>query len=494
MKSVTGTIVVVLLAVMSLSGKPAAENSQERKPVRQADKLRFVVDYTRFRYSDSLMYVEFSASVERSMLKYSADGAKFRGEFIATAELVEQDSVVGRKSWKNVNLVDSLSEIMVGQRLYCMNNFVLPHKPYKIRLKIEDPQNPATAGVVEWPVKFREFSSDSLLVSDIQVASGIERDTVQSVFVKNGFRVSPNPTSLYGIGLPILYTYFEIYNLAPATSENGTKYRVEYKVLNTDGKFVKTFGAKEHKKPGTSAVEVNGANVVTLVSGTYLLEVEVTDLETNAVTKGNHKFFVFREGDYAEDGEKFQKKEEIQGVGSAGIDADRYDNMSEKEINLEWEYVRYIAAKEERDTFKKLNLEGKKKYIKEFWARRDQTPGTPDNEFKRDYIGRVQFANQSFRGTFREGWRTDRGRIILIYGRADEIERFPFSNQNRSYEIWHFYQVQGGVDFIFVDKREMSDYELVHSTARGELYDPDWTRWIDPNSNSNNQNSGSTYQ
>ena len=94
----------------------------------------------------------------------------------------------------------------------------------------------------------------------------------------------------------------------------------------------------------------------------------------------------------------------------------------------------------------------------------------------------MQHANQQYKGNFREGWRTDRGRVLLIYGRPDEIERFPFSNQNRSYEVWHFYQVQGGVDFIFVDKREMGDYELVHSTARGELYDPEWTRWIDPNS------------
>ena len=488
MYSIVKNMAVVILALACLLYEPAAGQSQT-DPGKSTERLRFVVDYTRFRYTDSLMFVEFSASLERSMLKYVADGAKFRGEFLVTAELLAQDSVINRKIWKNVNQVDSLAELVEGQRLFCLNNFVLPAKPFKIRLTIQDSKNPATASALEWPVKPVLFGPDSLMLSDIQISSNIERDTVQSAFSKNGFRVTPNPTGLYGIGVPILYTYLEIYNLAPATTETGAKYRVEYKVLNSDGKLVKSLAVKERKKPGTSAVEVNAANVVTLLSGAYLVEVEVTDLETGKVSRGNHKFFVYRQEDYAVGGEKFQKTEEVQGVGSAGVDADRYNTMTEKEINLEFEYVRYISTKEERDTFKKLNLDGKRIYIKEFWSRRDQSPGTPENEYKRSYLTRVEYANQHYRGTFRDGWRTDRGRVLLIYGQPDEPERFPFSNQNRSYEIWHYYQVQGGVDFIFVDKREMGDYELVHSTARGELYDTEWTRWIDPNQDSSTSSS-----
>ncbi|HPI71953.1 MAG TPA: GWxTD domain-containing protein [bacterium] len=470
--------VVVLLSMLLVVGFTVFGQNAKTPP----QNLHFVADYSQFRYSDSLMYVEFSASVDREMLVYIADGGRFKGEFLVTAELLQQDSVVSRKMWRNVNQVDSLAEIVPGQKLYCMNSFVVSPQPSRIRLTIQDPQYPQGAGVVEWPFQPRLFSGDSLQLSDIQMAGSIERDTTTSVYTKNGFRISPNPTALYGIGLPIMYSYLEIYNLAPASSEAGGNYRVEYKVYSTDGVLVKSYGVKERRKPGTSAVEVNGANVVTLVSGAYLLRVEVTDLETNAIAKAEHKFFVYREGDYAEGGERFKKREEILGAGSAGLDAGRYDTMSEKELNTEFEYARYIASKEERDTYKRLNLEGKRKYIKEFWAKRDQTPNTPENEYKRDYLERVQHANQSLRGTFRDGWRTDRGRVILIYGRADEIERFPFNNQNRSYEIWHYYQVQGGVVFIFVDKREMGDYELVHSTARGELYDEEWPRWINPNS------------
>lgn len=487
---VLGALVLTMLSATAW----AQDDSAAADKAKAVPKLKFSVDYSRFRYSDSLTFVEFSTSIDRSLLRYIADVNKFKAEFIVTAEVVLKDSVIGRKAWKNVNTVDSLTQLAEGQRLYAINNFVLPQKETRIRLKLEDVNDRTTASNVEWPVRVKSFAPDSIRLSDIQIASSIERDTVQSVFNKNGFRVSPNPTALYGIGLPILYTYMEIYHLAPASKENGDTYRVEYKVMNSDGALVKSYGVKERKKPGKSAVEVNGANVVTLVSGAYFLVIEVTDMETGQTAKALHKFFVYREADYAEGGEKFQKREEMQGEGSAGMDANRYDLMSEKEIGVEFEYARYIAQKEERDTFKRLNLEGKRKYIKEFWSRRDQTPGTPENEYKRDYLTRVQHANQHYKGNFREGWRTDRGRVMLIYGRPDEIERFPFSNQNRSYEVWHFYQVQGGVDFVFVDKREMGDYELVHSTARGELYDPDWTRWIDPNSSGSDTSNSSTYE
>ena len=85
-----------------------------------------------------------------------------------------------------------------------------------------------------------------------------------------------------------------------------------------------------------------------------------------------------------------------------------------------------------------------------------------------------------YRGTFVDGWKTDRGRILLVYSKPDEIERFPSSSDSREYHIWHYYSLQGGIYFIFADKRNMGDLELVHSNARGELYDPDWRRWITP--------------
>ncbi|MCK5738586.1 GWxTD domain-containing protein, partial [bacterium] len=80
----------------------------------------------------------------------------------------------------------------------------------------------------------------------------------------------------------------------------------------------------------------------------------------------------------------------------------------------------------------------------------------------------------------KKGWKTDRGRVVLIYGLPDEIEHFTFNSTSKPYQIWHYFSAEGGIKFIFVDKRLFGNFELVHSTARKEIYDKDWERWISP--------------
>jgi GWxTD domain-containing protein len=466
--------VILLLFVTFL---PAA--AQEAKQAES--QFRFNIDYTRSLYSDTLTYFEFYAVLPRQQLTYVPDEGRFKAEFKVTAEVFLQDSLTASKIWRNVNYADSLGGIDAEQSLFCLNHFVLPEGGYDMALKIEDLNNPVAQASYRFPFQIASFKSAGLQLSDLQISSSIVRDTTASPFLKNGFHVTPNPSGLFGLGLPILYLYSEIYHLAPATSDSGGKYRVAYKIYNADGEAVKEVAARVRNKPGDSAVEVTGINVVTLVSGAYRVVAEVTDLENDIMVNTARKFFVYREGDYAEGGAVSEQKQEPSAGGSAGLDADRYGVMTEKQINEEFEWARYISTKEERNTYKKLNLPGKRAFIKEFWGNRDPSPGTPENEYKRDYLGRIQQANRSYRGSFREGWRTDRGRVLLVYGPPDEVERFPFSNDNRAYEIWHYYSLQGGVQFYYVDKRDTGDLELVHSTARGEIYDLDWEHWKNPN-------------
>jgi hypothetical protein len=78
----------------------------------------------------------------------------------------------------------------------------------------------------------------------------------------------------------------------------------------------------------------------------------------------------------------------------------------------------------------------------------------------------------------RNGWHTDRGRIYILYGEPDEVERFPNSDNVKPYEIWHYHQIESGVMFIFVDRTGSEDYTLVHSTKRGEVQDSNWEQYL----------------
>jgi GWxTD domain-containing protein len=481
----TALFLVAMTVAMSISPlwtqEATPSNSNAEEP--EQTKFTFTADWNRFRAADSLTYLEYTAAIARTVLTYQKqEDGTFMAEILVESHISQGDSVLYAKNWRSRDTIETIDAQSMSLVIPIINYFMVPAGEYFLVLKVTDQFGDNRAQSIKFAITTNAFT-DGLSISDTQLATTIQRDEAEGAFTKNGYKVMPNPSSVYGIGLPILYTYNEIYNLADATSQDGEKYTVSYRVLDNDGNEVKKFPDRVRSKPGHSSVAVNNLNVVTLVSGTYTLQVAVTDHENGHTAMTARKFFVYRQDDFAEGGAAFQKieAEKSEGSGSPGLDASRYDAMTEEELDLEFNQAKYIAEREEVRTWGRLNLEGKREYIKEFWAKRDETPATPVNEFKTDYLGRVQLVNQLFRGTFTEGWKSDRGRIMLVYGKPDEIERFPASSDTKEYHYWHYYAIQGGVQFVFVDKRGMNDLELVHSTARGELYDPDWQRWIDPN-------------
>src|SRR5713226_135971 len=89
------------------------------------------------------------------------------------------------------------------------------------------------------------------------------------------------------------------------------------------------------------------------------------------------------------------------------------------------EEVAYIITDEERTAFLRLtNNEEREQFIEQFWLRRDPTPDTVENEFKEEHYRRIAYANERFASGI-PGWRTDRGRIYIIWGKPDEIESHP---------------------------------------------------------------------
>ena len=116
-----------------------------------------------------------------------------------------------------------------------------------------------------------------------------------------------------------------------------------------------------------------------------------------------------------------------------------------------------------------------------FWKRYDPDSQTGVNELKQEYMRRFRYTNSHFSSGQKEGWKSDRGRVLILYGHPDEYERYPSGVDTKPYEIWYYYNLQGGVYFVFVDRTGFSDYILVHSTYRGELRDVNWISQIRDN-------------
>jgi GWxTD domain-containing protein len=143
------------------------------------------------------------------------------------------------------------------------------------------------------------------------------------------------------------------------------------------------------------------------------------------------------------------------------------------------EDVLYIIADEERKVFKDLqNDEERESFIEQFWARRDPDPRSFDNSFKEEHYRRIAYANERFASGI-PGWKTDRGRIYIMYGPPDEKEdHFIGGAYNRPmnegggttttypFEKWWYRHIDGigdDVEIEFVDPSFTGEYRMAMS-------------------------------
>jgi GWxTD domain-containing protein len=143
--------------------------------------------------------------------------------------------------------------------------------------------------------------------------------------------------------------------------------------------------------------------------------------------------------------------------------------------------VTYVITDEERKAFKKLATDDEReRFIEEFWRRRDPDPDTDENEFKEEYYERIAYANEHFASGI-PGWKTDRGRIWIMYGKPDERETHPTggsydrpsyegggSTTTYPFEIWFYRYLAGvgsGIEIEFVDPTGSGEYRIARNAS-----------------------------
>jgi GWxTD domain-containing protein len=134
------------------------------------------------------------------------------------------------------------------------------------------------------------------------------------------------------------------------------------------------------------------------------------------------------------------------------------------------EDVAYIISDQEVAQYKQLKSDDERdRFIEAFWLRRDPTPGTVENEYKEEHYRRIAYANEHFAEKV-QGWKTDRGRIYIVYGPPDRMEH-PHANGTSFLsreEYWHYDGRSNGEprDLTFVDTCNCGEYRLKQAPVR----------------------------
>jgi len=432
------------------TGLTFVADAQEDTFAEQSDRLEVYADVAAFAAlgRPDTSYVEVYYMLSRRDLTFKQAGELLQAPFQIETAFVDTEGMIRTQEIAQKRaVVGGADEAKEDRFLFMEDGFLLEPGTYVLQIRAVDLTSGRVGGYVD-TVYVRDFGGNGLGLSDLELAVSIEPDTSSGPFVKNGRRVLPNPLRTYGLDVPVLYFYGEVYYLSP----DEDTYTVQYTVLDHTGEVYKRFSPKVRVTPGENSVEVGGISVAAFPRGDYTLRVEVLDRVGGRRAASEKTFRIWHE--------------------------EPPPPLTEEQAARFEQEVQYIASSEDLKVYRRLDLWGKAEFIRRFWERRDPTPGTPENEAWEEHYRRLMYVEEHFQEAGRSGLDSDRGRIYILYGAPDEIEQRDQSAEEKPYQIWHYYHMEGGVVFVFADIQGYGQYTLVHSTAREEMRDPDWRRWV----------------
>ncbi len=137
------------------------------------------------------------------------------------------------------------------------------------------------------------------------------------------------------------------------------------------------------------------------------------------------------------------------------IHNEKYDLWSQ-DIDEVIGVMRYILPISDIKALKDMDIEEKFEYISNFWESKDPDQSTVENELLEEFTDRIKYVNLNF-SDFNKGWRTDKGRIYIIYGKPDS--RNVYSSQSDGvYEVWTY---PSGIKFTFLDRNGFGNFMLI---------------------------------
>lgn len=417
----------------------------------KGDDIGLFSDYASYRGEKGLSQVEIYYSFPREELSFTDDVDGYLAIIDVSAEVTEGERSIWSRNWSFGTKVSSEFEKKEPSTIFDLIRLWLKPGDYSYSLLLRD-RISGMEGSVHKSLKVGDFPLGKLQLSDIELAYSIEEGD-STRFYKNGLRVVPYPRSAYGPNYPVLYFYTEAYNLS-FSPQSQSDYKLSYSVYDAERRLVKEFPSTFRRKPGPSAVLTGGINVLSLMPGGYFLKLVLKDESTSDSASVSKGFFI---------------------LPPSRVEEELSEEMAQKRRNE----ISYLATNKELKTYEGLSLRGKMEFLREFWRLRDPDPLTPENEFKVEYYSRWNYATEHFSSFGREdGWKSDMGRVYIIYGPPDQVERVPFESGQKSWQRWSYFVKDGGYYFIFVDLEGFGRYTLVHSTAKGERNDPNWERFI----------------
>ncbi len=343
-------------------------------------------------------------------------------------------NLVQSKIWDANLVVNSYAETRLDDKFdYTTQSVDLKPGRYIFEIQLSD-KNSSQTYLRSMPVTVKDLRSN-VAISDITLLQSYDE-------VK--YTIVPRITGRVGSEEGGFKVFYELYS----DGENDVVITQEVRRSREDGAAIKAVALNpDPTKPDTDlayskqeTVFLNRSRSQYIVTvpmddfkvGTYQITVSVSELGGGPLASAERRFSVEWSG----------LTQHIEG------------NIDEAIAQME-----YVAKKRELSFIQEASNDVERyQRFRSFWDKRDPTPGTLRNERMEEYYYRIASANRNYGGTD-DGWKTDRGFVLVRFGEPDFVRRKPHSFDYEPYEVWEYQRI--GRQFIFVDKTGFGDYELL---------------------------------
>ena len=425
---------------------------------------------------DSLVLVEFPFNIDRCELEfYQPDSTdpNFYARVYAQVTLFGNDGLPIDSAKTYFSAVAPNLQEAARKDIRLFNNLGLLARPgvYTARLEVIDAVSKRESSVFFDSIAVRTAEPDKLTMSGFRMAYMLTRSedghTGNPNLLKNGYTIYTNTQNALSVNDSATYIYGELYNL-DYSKDKPSDYRLDYKINNDKGELYQDLGYKLVRKPGTSSVVAERLDTKDWPIGSYTIVIAATDMATGQSDTVSMPLSIW------------PTPQQMAALASSRRNVQPQEPYDTLDIEHKIQLVTYLLDPNQMAVLKGLSETGKAAYLDRYWKEHDEDPTTSVIENRVRMMRRYNYANEFFSDNVKHtnGWSTDRGRIYMTYGPAEQIEDNPTPLNGKPYVIWWYHSIDKGLVFVFVDRYENHEFYLVHSNADGEIYSSEWEQLL----------------
>lgn len=425
--------------------------------------IRATFDYKQFLIPGEGVFLETHLNFQGKSLEWiSVDDKTNTATVQATLVVYSGDQVV---DFRKVKINASPTPLGVTSDFIDIQRFLLPAGNYTLEVVLIDLNDPNL--------------EEAKFTSPIQISLALDQPEISSITFVEAYMKSTEPNELTKSGLdilPLISDYFpeqanklvfyaEVYNSGLAL-QGADKYLLTYAIWNDQGEIPAT---RKYMRKDIAQVTplLETVDITAIPSGSYQLVIEMRSPSNEELASESIAFTRRAPLSLAtlNQGDNY--------VAQPGLAFQNPDSMSSY---VSWLYP--IAQNNERNTINAQVQAGDQEilqtYFLSFWNER--APEDPIGAWLK-YVREVWYVNRKYKTPIVDGYRSDRGRVFLQYGRPNTIVERHNQTNLFPYEIWHYYKIERFNDkrFLFYSRSVVNyDFDLLHSDMLGEVQNHDW--------------------